>query len=63
MKLLTAREVAVLLKLKPQRVYELARGGKIPSVRVGRQVRFDESALRHWIETGGSHLPGGWRQQ
>ena len=36
------------------RVYEAARLGLIPCVRIGRQVRFDEETLRRWIEEGGS---------
>lgn len=37
-----------------QRVYECARLGLIPSVRIGRQVRFDEDALREWVKKGGT---------
>lgn len=37
-----------------QRVYECARLGLIPSVRIGRQVRFDEDELREWIRKGGT---------
>ncbi len=55
MRLLTAKEVSQVLQVAPARVYELARAHAIPSVRVGdRQVRFEESALRGWIERGGS---------
>jgi excisionase family DNA binding protein len=36
------------------RVYEAARLGLIPCVRIGRQVRFDEAALREWIAKGGT---------
>lgn len=38
------------------RVYEAARLGLIPCVRIGRQVRFDEDALREWVRRGGSTL-------
>jgi excisionase family DNA binding protein len=37
-----------------QRVYECARLGLIPSVKIGRQVRFDEDTLREWVRRGGS---------
>lgn len=40
-----------------QRVYECARLGLIPSVRIGRQVRFDEDALREWVKNGGTAKP------
>jgi len=56
MKLLTAKEVSQVLRVKPARVYELARERVIPSVRLGeRQVRFDEAALREWIARGGAN--------
>ncbi len=55
MRLLTAKEVSQVLQVTPARVYELARGRAIPSVRVGdRQLRFDEAALREWCASGGS---------
>jgi excisionase family DNA binding protein len=57
-KLLTVDEVAERLRLTIPRVYELARRKQIPCVRIGRQVRFDESQLRAWIEQGGSDLTG-----
>lgn len=63
MRLLTAEDVAAILQLALPRVYELARSGKIPVVRVGRQVRFDEAALRRWIEAGGCPLDDGQHQQ
>jgi excisionase family DNA binding protein len=56
MRLLTAKETAEILKVTPPRVYELARVGLIPSVRMGRQVRFHEAKLIEWIEQGGSTL-------
>lgn len=37
-----------------QRVYELARRGVIPCVRIVRQVRFDEDALREFVRHGGT---------
>lgn len=54
-KLLIAEEVAELLRVDKQRVYELVRTQKIPFVRVGdRQYRFSADAVRHWMETGGT---------
>ena len=50
MKLLTAGEVANVLRVSTARVYELARMKSIPSITLGqRQIRFDETALRNWI--------------
>src|ERR1041385_3253302 len=42
MKLIEAKELAVILRVNRQRVYELARRNVIPVVRIGnRQYRFD----------------------
>ena len=62
MNLLTIPEVARVLRVPPARAYNLAREGLIPTVRVGRQVRVDRDALRHWIDDGGCALPGGWKR-
>ena len=55
MKLLTASEVASILKVSKARVYELARTRAIPSITLGlRQIRFDEDCLRDWISRSNS---------
>ena len=59
--MLTVQEVAELLRVPRSRAYELARQGLIPTVRLGRQIRFEEEALRQWIADGGKALSGGWR--
>jgi excisionase family DNA binding protein len=59
--LLTAQQVAAVLQVPKARVYELAREGLIPVVRLGRQVRVSASALNDWIADGGRALPDGWR--
>ncbi len=52
--ILIADEVAELLRVDRQRVYELARRDAIPVIRLGeRQYRFDAEAIRQWIESGG----------
>jgi excisionase family DNA binding protein len=56
MRLLTAKDVSTAMQIPLSRVYELARLKLIPSVRMGRQVRFDEAKLREWAENGGSYL-------
>jgi excisionase family DNA binding protein len=40
--LLTAREVAELLRLPVSTVYELARTGRLPYLRIGRAMRFSQ---------------------
>ncbi len=60
--ILVADEVAVMLRVDRQRVYELARRNAIPVIRLGeRQYRFDAEAIRQWIESGGGSaaLTGG----
>lgn len=54
MRLLTAKEVSVAWQIPLPRVYELARTGVIPCVRLGRQIRFDETTLRQWTSRGGT---------
>lgn len=56
MHLLTAKEASVLLRVTPQRIYQMAREGSLPTVKVGRCVRFDKDQLRQWMERGGSPL-------
>lgn len=53
-RLLTAEAVAEATGLSRARVYELARNGEMPAVRLGRAVRFAESALLSWISRGGT---------
>ncbi len=51
MRVLIAVEVAELLKVPVPRIYELARQGRIPHVRIGRQVRFRQEAIETWLTT------------
>jgi excisionase family DNA binding protein len=52
--ILIADEVAEMLRVDRQRVYELARRNAIPVIRLGeRQYRFDAEAIKQWIERGG----------
>ena len=52
-RLLTVPEVAEVLGVHPSSVYELARSGKLPTVRVGKYVRIAPSALREWLAAQG----------
>lgn len=53
--ILVADEVAEMLRVDRQRVYELVRRGAIPVIRLGdRQYRFNAEAIRLWMEQGGS---------
>lgn len=53
-KLTDAAVVADSLNIPKWRVYELAREGVIPHVRLGRSMRFDEVRIREWLDAGGS---------
>lgn len=64
--LIDAKRVAKRLGVSPQVVWAMARqdGGAplLPSIRIGRLVRFDPEAIEAFIERGGAALPGGWRR-
>lgn len=53
--ILVAEEVAELLRVDKQRIYELVRTRRIPVIRVGdRQYRFSRIAITQWLEQGGN---------
>jgi excisionase family DNA binding protein len=58
-RLLKAEEVAPTLGVPTLRVYELARTGLLPCVRLGRQVRFAPAALEAFVASGGRGLGSG----
>jgi excisionase family DNA binding protein len=49
MRIFLAEEIAQILRVPKGRVYELARQGKLPVLRIGRQVRFREESLDVWL--------------
>lgn len=53
-KLLTAGPLAKAVSVSTSRIYQLARDGLIPCIRIGRQVRFDPERVASWIAQGGS---------
>jgi len=54
MRLIQAKRASEVLSVSLARLYELARSGSIPVVRLGpRQIRFDEDALTEWARRGG----------
>ena len=58
--ILVAQEVAEMLRVDKQRVYELVRTKRIPVIRLGdRQYRFSSEAVRRWLDAGGSQIEGG----
>jgi excisionase family DNA binding protein len=49
--LLTPAQAAKLLAVRPSWVYDAARTGQLPCVRVGRHVRFLRSDLERWVSS------------
>jgi excisionase family DNA binding protein len=56
--LLTADEVAAILRTHPDCVYRLIRAKQLPAVRLGRAVRVFREALDRWIHAGGTPTSG-----
>ena len=50
--ILTAKEVAAMLRISKRQVYELAKESKnpLPSIRIRTSVRFRKSDVNGWIE-------------
>lgn len=57
MYLLTAQDVSVILRVTPHRVYQMAREGLLPTIRVGRCLRIDKAKLQAWLDRGGLACP------
>ncbi len=53
---LSVRDVALFLKINEQTVYRLARCGKIPARKIGKQWRFSRSEIEAMV--GGTPNPG-----
>lgn len=51
-RLLTVDEVADMLRINKSTVYRMAKQGRLPAIRVGRQWRFRESVLEGMLEPG-----------
>lgn len=50
---LTVDEVAEMLRINKSTVYRMAKEGRIPATRVGRQWRFRQKALEGFFDAGG----------
>lgn len=46
----TADQVAAYVGLHPQTVYAKARAGEIPSLKIGRALRFRPAEIDQWVE-------------
>ena len=53
--ILVAEEVAEILRVDKQRIYELVRTNQIPFIRLGeRQYRFSAQAIENFLRGGGT---------
>jgi putative molybdopterin biosynthesis protein len=46
----TIPEVAEYLKMSKSKVYDLVKKGRIPFIKIGRNVRIRQSDLMRWLE-------------
>lgn len=56
---LTVKEAAALLRISAYTVRELARTGKIPARKVGKEWRFTRESLMRWLEGQDDSRKGG----
>jgi excisionase family DNA binding protein len=55
--IMTVRDVANYLRLSEAKVYRLAKGGCVPSFRLGKSWRFSRDLLDEWIIKETQHVP------
>lgn len=56
-RLLTAADLAERWGVPVAHVYRLSRRGELPTVRLGRYMRFQLAAIEHFEREGGTHPP------
>lgn len=61
--LLSAATLSEHLGISKARVYQLAREGVLPCVRLGRTIRFDPAVIQDFIGNGGASFAHGWRKE
>lgn len=49
--ILTIKDLALLLKVKPVTIYKLAGRGRIPGVKIAGSWRFKKSVIDEWMES------------
>ena len=52
---MTVEDVAELLRINKSTVYRMAKEGRLPATRVGRQWRFRQSSLERYLDGGGEY--------
>lgn len=56
-RLLTAKEVAEYLNVKPITVRRKAQSGEIPSIKIGHRLRFDKQQIERWLQRNSRGRP------
>lgn len=56
--LMTVDELAQYLCVTPDTVYRKVRTGEIPSIRIGRLLRFSKKTIENWLEQKTIHPVG-----
>ncbi len=51
MKLLTVKEVAEILTVKPKTIYQWAELGQIPCIKLHGALRFDLNDIQEWVKS------------
>jgi excisionase family DNA binding protein len=51
MKLMTLAQVAELLNVKPKTIYDWTHRRRIPCVKLGRLLRFDQDEIERWVKS------------
>ncbi len=49
-KLLTTKELMEKLKVKRNTIYQLRKEADLPTIKLGRTIRFDERAIDTWLK-------------
>jgi excisionase family DNA binding protein len=60
MKLLTTKDIADLLKVKPITVQRMCASGELPALKLGKSYRIEEADFRNWLnkkKRGASNSP------
>lgn len=52
MRLFTAKELAVELRISVQTLYRMVTRGQIPCVHLGGSLRFEEESILEWMKNG-----------
>ena len=49
--LIPPKQAAAALAVSERTLWSLTKAGEIPSVKIGRSVRYDQADLRRWIQS------------